>query len=114
MFLRQTGVRVLRPVLHSSQEGWGVASNFGSAALESFSQEIQVQDAHYSYHRESDRIRGLVCHDRSEGRNFHVSIIPSHRKRLRFAFGGAKRSNIGFFRLARTKLGHAITVKQFQ
>ncbi len=82
------GVRVLRPVLHSSQEGWGVASNFGSAALESFSQEIQVQDAHYSYHRESDQIRGLVCHDRSEGRNFHVSIIPSHRKLLRFAFRG--------------------------
>ncbi len=61
MFLRQTG----SPGFYGryfivSQEGWGVASNFGSAALESFSQEIQVQVAHYSYHRESDQIRGLV------------------------------------------------------
>ncbi len=45
------GVRFLQPVLHSSQEGWEVASNFGPAALELFSQEIQVQDAHNSYHR---------------------------------------------------------------
>ncbi|XDV51917.1 hypothetical protein PO909_020709 [Leuciscus waleckii] len=71
------GVRVLQPVLHSSQEGWGVASNNRSQALESFSEEIQVQDAHNSSHRESDPVRGLVRHDRSKGRilpYFHPSM----------------------------------------
>ncbi len=82
-------VRVLQPVLRSSKEGWGVASNFRSATLESFSQEIQVQDAHYSYHHESDQIRGLVCHDRSKGRIlpcFHHSFsqeVPEVRFRGR-------------------------------
>ncbi len=79
--------------VHSSQEGQGVVANFSSAALESFFQEIQVQDAHDSYHRDSEQIRGLVCHDRSKGRilpcflhsfiSFHTSIIPSHRKFLK-------------------------------
>ena len=82
------GVRVLQPVLHSSQEGWGVASNNRSQALESFSEEIQVQDAHNSSHRESDPVRGLVRHDRSKDAYFHISILPCHRKFLRFAFGG--------------------------
>ncbi len=39
-------VRVLQPVLHSSQEGWRVASHFRSASVEPLSQQTEVQDAH--------------------------------------------------------------------
>ncbi len=39
-------VRVLQPVLHSSQEGWRVASHFRSASVKPLSQQIEVQDAH--------------------------------------------------------------------
>ncbi len=51
-------------------------------------QTISVQDAHYQTDCVSNQVRGLVCHDRSQGSYFHVSILPQHRKFVRFAFGG--------------------------
>ncbi len=59
-------IRVLQPVLHYSEEGWGVASDIGSASVESLSHVTEVQDAHYQTGRVSDQVRGLVCHDRSK------------------------------------------------
>ncbi len=44
--LSSVRVRVLQPVLHSSREGWRVASHFRSASVEPFSQQTEVQDAH--------------------------------------------------------------------
>ena len=64
----QQGVRLLQPVLHSSEEGWGVASNFRSAPAKSNSREAQVQNAYTQTDRVTNQIRGLVCHDRSKGR----------------------------------------------
>ncbi len=62
------GVRVLQPVLHCSKEGWGVASDFRSAAIEPLSHASEVQNAHCQTGRVSDQVRGLVCHDRSKRR----------------------------------------------
>ncbi len=59
-------VRVLKPALHNSQEGWRVASHFRSASVEPLSQQTGVQDAQTG--RVSDQVRGLVCHDRSKRR----------------------------------------------
>ncbi len=59
---------VLQPVLHSSKEGWKVASYFRSASVELLSPATEVQDAHYQTGRVSDQVRGLVCHDRSKRR----------------------------------------------
>ncbi len=79
-------VRVLQLVLHSSREGWRVASHFRSASVEPFSQQTEVQDAQTG--RVSDQVRGLVCHDRSN-RCIFPCLHPSHsQKFLRFAFGG--------------------------
>ncbi|KAL0148119.1 hypothetical protein M9458_056589 [Cirrhinus mrigala] len=63
-------VRVLQPVLHCSEEGWGPASHFRFASSEPLSQETEVQDAHHQASRVSDQVRGLVCHDRSKRRIF--------------------------------------------
>ncbi len=59
-------VRVLQPVLHCSKEGWGVASDFRSAAIEPLSHACEVQNAHCQTGCVSDQVRGLVCHDRSK------------------------------------------------
>ncbi len=66
--LSRQGVRVLQPVLHCSKEGWGVASDFRSAAIEPLSHASEVQNAHCQTGRVSDQVRGLVCHDRSKRR----------------------------------------------
>ncbi len=81
-------VRVLQLVLHSSKEGWRVASHFRSASVEPLSQQTEVQDADTQVGRVSNQVRGLVCRNRSKDAYFHVSILPTHRKFLRFAFGG--------------------------
>ncbi len=57
---------VLQPVLHCSEEGWWVVSDFRSASVESLSHATEVQDAHYQTGRVSDQVRGLVRHDRSK------------------------------------------------
>ncbi len=49
-------------------EGWGVASDHRSASIEPRYQTVSVQDAHYQTDRVSNQVRGLVCHDRSQGR----------------------------------------------
>lgn len=46
------------------------------SALESDSEEIQIQDVNKPIVPESNQLRGLICHDRSEGRllpHFHPS-----------------------------------------
>ncbi len=59
-------VRVLQPVLHCSKEGWGIASDFRSAAIDPLSHASEVQNAHCQTGCVSDQVRGLVCHDRSK------------------------------------------------
>ncbi|KAK2815264.1 hypothetical protein Q7C36_023530 [Tachysurus vachellii] len=56
--------------------------------LEPLSQEAHVQDAHPQGGRDSDQVRGLVRHNTSEDAYFHISVLPAHRRFLRFAFGG--------------------------
>ncbi len=79
---------ILQSIIHRSKEGWGVGSDHRSVAAERRYQTISVQDAHYQTDCVSNQVRGLVCHDRSQGSYFHISILPQHRKFLRFAFGG--------------------------
>ncbi len=59
-------VRVLHPLRHRSEEGWGVASYSRSEIIEPLRHETQVQDAFYQASRVSNQVRGLVCDDRSE------------------------------------------------
>ncbi len=58
-FSSRKRVRVLQPVLHSSKEGWRVASHFRSAAVEPLSQQTEVQDAYSQAGRVSNQVRGL-------------------------------------------------------
>ncbi|KAI2661494.1 Gag-Pro-Pol polyprotein [Labeo rohita] len=83
--LRQ-GVRVLQPVRHCSEEGWRVMSYSRSAPTQPFSHEVEVQNAYCQAGSVTNQVRGLVCDDRSKDAYFHVSILPQHRKFLRFAF----------------------------
>ncbi len=83
---RETGF--YSQVLHSSKEGWGVGSHFISSSSEQLRHAAQVQDVNFETNHATDQIRGLVCHDRSQERILHISIIPCHRKLMRYAFGG--------------------------
>ncbi len=82
--LLQQGNQVLQPLFHSSKDGWGVASHFRSLSSERLRHAAQVQNVNFETNCATDQIRGLVCHDRPQG---HMSILPCHRKFLRFAFG---------------------------
>ncbi len=64
----QQGNQVLQPVFHSLKEGWRVASHFRSPSSEGFRHAAQVQNVDFETNRVTDQIRGLVCHDRSQGR----------------------------------------------
>ncbi len=75
------GVRVLQPVLHSSKEGWRVASYFRSRSVEPLSHATEVQDAHHQAGHVSDQVRGLVCHDRSKG-CILPCLHPSHSQEV--------------------------------
>ncbi len=59
-------VRVLQPILHRSEEGWGVASYSRSEIIELLSHETKFQDAYYQASRVPNQVQGLVCDDRSE------------------------------------------------
>ncbi len=74
-------VWVLQPVLHSSKEGWRVASHFRSAAVEPLSQQTEVQDAYSQAGRVSNQVRGLVCRDRSK-RRILPRLHPSHSQEV--------------------------------
>ncbi len=74
-------VRVLQPVLHSSKEGWRVASHFRSASVEPLSQQTEVQDAYTQAGRVSNQVRGLVCRDRSK-RRILPCLHPSHSQEV--------------------------------
>ncbi len=72
----QQGNRVLQPVFHSSKEGWRVASHVRSSSSERIRHAAQVQNVNFETNRVTDQIRGLVCHDRTQGRilsNVHVT-----------------------------------------
>ncbi len=60
-------VQVLQPLLHRSEEGWVVASDYTSASVGPCYQTLSVKDAHYQTDRDSNQVRGLVCHDRFQG-----------------------------------------------
>ncbi len=93
----QQGNRVLHPVFHSSKEGLGVATHFRSSSSERLRHAAQVEDVNFETNRATDQIRGLVYHDRSQGRilpHIHPSVsqaVPEVR------FWGAEHTNIGFF-----------------
>ncbi len=73
----QQGNRVLQPVFHSSKEGWGVASHFRSSSSKQLRHAAQVQNVNFETTHATDQIRGLVCHDRSQGRilpHIHPSV----------------------------------------
>ncbi|XDV19881.1 hypothetical protein PO909_025279 [Leuciscus waleckii] len=73
----QQGNRVLQPVLHSSKEGRGIASHFRSSSSERVIHSAQVQNVNIETNRATDQVRGLVCHDRPQGRifpYFHPSV----------------------------------------
>ncbi len=74
-------VRVLQPVLHSSKEGWGVASDFKSVSAEPLSHATEVQDADTQTGHVSDQVRRLVCHDRSKG-HILLCLHPSHSREV--------------------------------
>ncbi len=78
--------------ISSFQRRMGVASDFRSASVEPLSHVTQVQNAHASNKlclRSGPRT-GLWMIDLKDT-YFHISILPQHRKFLRFAFG-AKRT----------------------
>ncbi len=59
-------VRVLQPILHRSEEGWGVASYSRSEIIELLSHETKFQDAYYQASPVPNQVQWLVCDDRSE------------------------------------------------
>ncbi|KAI2646582.1 enzymatic polyprotein [Labeo rohita] len=84
------GVRVLQPVLHCSKEGWGPASHFRSETTESFSYRFRLKFKMLTINQVVSQIRSedwFVMIDLKDA-YFHVSILPQHRKFLRFAFRG--------------------------
>ncbi len=55
----------------------GVASHFRSSRSERLRQAAQVKNVNFETNRATDQIRGLVCHDRSQGRklpHIHPSV----------------------------------------
>ncbi len=77
MYLNPTRKMGLQPVFHSSKEGWGVVSHFISSSSEWLCHAAQVQNVNFETNRATDQIRGLVYHDRSQGRilpHIHPSV----------------------------------------
>ncbi len=67
---------------NSSKEGWRVASHSRSASIEPL--KMITLKMVVSQTRSEDWFVTIDLEDS----NFHVSILPIHRKFLRFAFGG--------------------------
>ncbi len=63
----QQGNRVYRRYLIVPKKD-GVASHFRSSSSERLHLADQVHDFNFETYRATDQIRGLVCHDRSQGR----------------------------------------------
>lgn len=61
-------VRVLQPLLHCSKKGWRAASDIRSKRAKSLGTNTEIQNVDDQQHRVTNTVRGLVCHDRSEGR----------------------------------------------
>ncbi len=86
-------VWVLQPILHCSEEGWGVASNSRSEIVE----PIVIVERLSWLRFKKLTIKQVMSQIRSKDwfvtidmkdAYFHISILPQHRKLLRFAFGG--------------------------
>ncbi len=70
-------------------EGWGIASVSRSVQTESFCINVHIQDVDIDTGCDSNQIRGLFGHHRGHVSMYiHVSILPQHRKFLRFCFRG--------------------------
>ncbi|KAI2666213.1 Transposon Ty3-I Gag-Pol polyprotein [Labeo rohita] len=82
------GVRVLQPVLHCSEEGWGPVSHFRSETTESFSYEVEVQNADCQSSGVTNHVRGLVCDDRSKRRLLPCLHPSSTQEVLEVCFQG--------------------------
>ncbi len=89
----QQGNRVLQLVFpNSSKEGWRVASHFRSSSFERIRHAAQVQNVNFETNLVTDQIRGLVCHDRSQGHilsHIHPSLsqeVPEVRPWYFFGF----------------------------
>ncbi|KAI2662313.1 Histidine biosynthesis bifunctional protein HisIE [Labeo rohita] len=68
-------------------EGWGIASNSRSVQTESFCQNGHIQEVvDIETGCDSNQIQGLVFVT-IEDTCIHTSLLPQHRKFLRFAFG---------------------------
>ncbi len=80
--LRQ-GNWVLQPVFHSSKEGWRVASHFTFSVMQLNFRMLTLRKI-VSQIRSEDWFVTIDLKDAY----FHISILPCHRKFLRFAFGG--------------------------
>ncbi len=84
----QQGNQVLQPVFHSSKEGWGFRPILDLRVLNNSVMQLKFKML---------TLRQIVSQIRSEDwfvtiylkdTYFHISILPCHRKFLRFAFGG--------------------------
>ncbi len=65
----QPGNRALQTVFHSSKEGWGVAFHLRSSSSGRLRHAAQVHsNVNFETNRATGQIRGLVCHDRFQGR----------------------------------------------
>ncbi len=81
-------VRVLQPVLHCSKEGWGVASDFRSAAMNRSVMHAKFKMLTVKQVVSQIRYEDWFVTIDLKDSYFHISIFPSHRNFLRFAFRG--------------------------
>ncbi len=116
--LRQ-GKRVLQPIFHSSKEGWGCVP-FRSSSSKRLCYAAQVQDVNFETNHATDQIRGLVCHDRSQGctlPHIHPSVwqeVPEVRFRGQSLpiSGSSVRSSIitlHFYKMHRCSSGASVS-----
>ncbi len=86
--IEQQGVRFIQPVHYSSQEGWGLHPILDlrqlNRSLRRFRFKMLTIPIIWSKIRSEDWFVTIDLKDAY----FHVSIIPSHRKFLRFSFRG--------------------------
>ncbi len=73
----QQGNQVYSRYFIVPKEGWGVVPHFRSSSSEPLHHAAQVQNFLFATNHATDQIRGLVCHDRSQGRilpHIHPSV----------------------------------------
>jgi len=71
----QQGHQVLQLFFLRSKNGWGAASHFGSKSSERVSHTTKIQNVNFEKNHFTDQIRGLVCHERSQGRILPCTVF---------------------------------------